>query len=113
MANNTNQQAINFDNTYARGGSNNVVSCYLTMKRVLQVWNGQNIVSVIPNDSNLIQDGATVANGQPDGRPPVTDAQINIMISNMTTLIAQFEANSNLILNQFLQISNSAASVLN
>ncbi len=112
MPNNVNAQAILFDNTYARVGANNVVSCYLTMKRVLQVWTGQSIVSVIPNDANLIQDGATVASGVADGRPPVTDAQVNTLISNMTTLINSFEASSNLILNQFLQVSNQAQSVV-
>lgn len=112
MPNNTNAQAILFDNQYARVGANNVVSCYLTMKRVLQVWSGQNMTSLIPSDANLIQDGATVASGTADGRPPVTDAQIQTLISNMTTLINSFEASSNLILNQFLQVSNQAQSVV-
>jgi hypothetical protein len=107
MANNTNVQAVTFDNNYARVGSANVVSCYLTMKRVLQVWTGQSIATVIPNDANTLIDGAAT-----DGRPIVLDSQIQTMIANMTTLVATFEANSNLILNQFLQVAPSGSSVV-
>jgi len=112
MPNNTNAQAIAFANNYARVTADDVVSCYLTMKRTLSVWNGQNLVSIIPNDSNPIQDGATVASGTADGRAPITDAQINTMMSNLTTLVNQFEANSSLILNQFQQIQVNARSVV-
>lgn len=112
MANNTNAQAIAFSNNYARRVADDIVSCYLTMKRIKQVWDGQSVVSVIPNDANLIQDGATVASGTPDGRAPVTDGQINTLIANLTTLVAPFEASSNLILNQMLQVSVNAASVV-
>jgi hypothetical protein len=113
MANNTNAQAIAFSNNYARVLANDMVSCYLSMKRAVQVWTGQSIVTVIPNDANLIQDGATVASGTPDGRAPITDAQVNVLISNMNTLIAQFEASSNLILNQTMQVQVNAVSVVN
>lgn len=112
MPNNTNAQAIAFANNYARRAADTMVSCYLTMKRVKQVWDGQSIVSVIPNDANPIQDGATAASGTPDGRAPITDAQVNVLISNLGTLIAQFEANTNLILNQTLQVSVNAQSAV-
>jgi hypothetical protein len=118
VANNTNQQAVAFDNNYARVGANTVVSCYLTMVRTLQVWNGQNLQAVIPNDANLVDDGSIPGGsfvGQPplgNGRAPVTDAQIQTMIANMTTLVASFTANSNLILNQFLQIATNGTSAV-
>ncbi len=112
MPNNTNAQAIAFANNYARKCADDVVSCYLTMKRTSQVWTGQSIVTVIPNDSNLIQDGATVASGTADGRAPITDAQVNTLISNLATLIASFEASSNLILNQMLQVAVNSSSVV-
>jgi hypothetical protein len=101
---NSNPQAVAF---YARVVANDVVSAYLTMKRFVQVWDGQNIVSVIPNDANVMVDGSAQ-----DGRTPVTNAQLNILNSNFRTLIAQFEANTNLILNQTLQVQVSAQSVV-
>lgn len=102
---NTNPQAVAFSNNYARVGADAVVSAYLTMKRVTQIWTGQNVAAVIPNDSTLMGDGSAV-----DGRVPITDAQVNTLISNMNTLIADFEASSNLILNQMLQVSVNASS---
>ena len=105
MPDNTNPQAIAFANNYARVTADVVVSAYLTMKRTVQVWNGQSIVSVIPNDANVLIDGAAV-----DGRAIITDAQVNVLIANLNTLIAQFEANTNLILNQTLQVSVNATS---
>lgn len=111
MANNTNAQAINYANGYARPTCDAVVTAYLTAKRALQVFAGEGIAAVIPNDANFIQDGATVASGQADGRTPITDAQVSaIMIGNLNSLVAFFEANSNIILNQFLGISVNAAS---
>ncbi len=112
MANNTNAEAIAFANNYARRCADNVVSCYLTMKRTKQVWDGQSVSSIIPNDANLIQDGATVASGTADGRAPITNAQVNVLLANVATLIAQFEASTNLILNQTLQVSVQAASAV-
>jgi hypothetical protein len=105
MANNTNAQAILFCNQKARPTADAVVQMYETIKTLVLLWGGQNINAIIPNDANLVQDGATVASGTPDGRPPITDAQIQTMISNCNTIIATFEATSNLLLNQFLQIA--------
>lgn len=112
MPNNVNAQAIAFANNYARRAADEIVSAYLTAKRLVQVWTGQSISTVIPNDSNFIQDGATVASGQGDGRAPITDGQVTILIANANSLIAFFEANSNLILNQTLQVSVNASSVV-
>lgn len=104
---NTNPQAVLFANQYARPVANDIVSAYLTMKRIAQVWTGQDVIAVIPNDATLISDGA--AN---DGRPQITDGMVNVLIANAATICALFEANSNLILNQMLQVSNAAASVV-
>jgi bifunctional ADP-heptose synthase (sugar kinase/adenylyltransferase) len=104
---NTNPQAVAFANNYARVVANDIVSCYLSMKRLKQVWDGQNMVSVIPNDATVIADGSAV-----DGRTQITNGQVNIMIANSVTLIQQFEANANLILNQMLQIQVNAQSVV-
>lgn len=112
MANNTSQVAVNFDNQKARPAADALITAYLTAKTLITYWNGQNIVSVLPNDSNLIQDGATVASGTPDGRLPVTDGQINVLVANLTTFIASMEASSNLILNQTLQVSVNGKSVI-
>lgn len=104
---NPNPQAVLFANQYARPVADTLVSAYLTAKRLVQVWNGQSIVTVIPNDANVIVDGSAT-----DGRAPITNAQVNVEIANATAFIAFFEANSNLILNQTLQVSVHAASTV-
>lgn len=104
---NSNVQAVSFSNTYARKAADDLVSCYLTLKRLVQVWTGQSVAAVIPNDANVMVDGSAS-----DGRVPITNAQINILIANANALIASFEASSNLILNQTLQVSVNANSVV-
>lgn len=104
---NSNPQAVSFANNYARRVADDMVSCYLTMKRLAQVWTGQSVAAVIPNDATLIADGSAT-----DGRPQITDAMVNVLIANANTLIASFEANTNLILNQCLQVSVNADSVV-
>lgn len=104
---NSNPQAVLFANTYARKAADNAVSAYLTAKRFLQVWNAQSVVSVIPNDSNVLVDGSAT-----DGRAPITNAQVNVLVANLTSLVALFEASTNLILNQTVQVSVNANSEL-
>lgn len=104
MANNTNAQAIAFCNQKVRPTADAMMTAYLTMKTLVAEWSAQNIDGIIPNDANLVQDGATVASGTPDGRPPITDGQAVILKSNAATIIALFEANTNLILNQTAQV---------
>jgi hypothetical protein len=117
MPNNTNPQAIAFCNTKVRPVANEVMSAFLSAQTLITEWNSQNIASIIPNDSNPIQDGATTANGSgagsgADGRPPITDAQVNILISNLNSFVAFFTANSNLILDQTMSMANDAQSVI-
>lgn len=112
MSNNTNQQAINFCNEKLRPVADAVVTAYLSMNTLIDMWNAQGLSSIIPDDSNYVQDGATVASGTPDGRPPITDQQVQIMISNCNTLLGYFQASSNLLLNQFYQIEVNGRSVI-
>lgn len=112
MANNTNAQAIAFCNGKVRPVADAVITALLSMQTLIAEWNAQNINAIIPNDGNLVQDGATVASGTPDGRQPITDGQVQTMISNCNTLIASFTVNTNLIENQFMQIMVNGRSVI-
>src|SRR5262245_62914800 len=94
MPNNVNAQAIAFSNGRARPLSDLLASAYLSAKSFVQQWTAQGVASVIPNDSNLIQDGATVANGTADGRTPITNADVNIVFAHAQAIIAYFEGAS-------------------
>lgn len=88
------------------------MTAILSVQVLTQQWTAQDIVAIIPNDSNLVQDGSTVASGTPDGRPPITDAQVELVIANANSLLATFTANSNLLLNQWMSWQVNGKSVI-
>jgi hypothetical protein len=96
---NINPQAIAFVQNYVRGTANAIGSALLTMQKCLNEWNLLDIAAVIPNDSNVIQDGNALQ--------PLTDAQVQIFIANLSTILAIFTNNSNLIENQQLVAATS------
>lgn len=91
MANNVNAQAIAFSNAKIRPLADLMESLYQSAKVVVQQWTAQGLAAIIPNDANLIQDGATVAAGTPDGRTPITNADINVLFSHASNLVNYFE----------------------
>ena len=94
MAHNVNNQAIVFSNSKIRPMADLLYTAYYTAKSVLSQWTGQSISTVLPNDANLIEDGATVASGQGDGRPPISDAQATNIINRCTDLINWMEGSA-------------------
>lgn len=94
MPNNTNAQAITFSNAKMRPLADQMETLYQSAKSIIQQWTAQGLAAVIPNDSNFIQDGATVASGTPDGRTPITDADINTLFAHAQNLVAYFEGAS-------------------
>ena len=96
MANNTNAQAIAFSNNKIRPMSDLLYTVYQTAKSVVDQWNAQGVSTVLPNDANLIQDGATVASGTPDGRKPITDAQATNIITRCQDLINWMEGSASI-----------------
>ena len=107
MANNANPQAVLFANTKIRPVNDLALSLYYSIQLFQQEWTQQDIAAVIPNDSNLIVDGSAT-----DGRPPMTDAQAQIVQANLQTIMNVFTANSNLILNQLLSVAVHPASII-
>ena len=91
MANNTNAEAIAFSNQVIRPMSDLLYTAYQTAKSVVSQWNAKSMSTVLPNDNNLLQDGATVASGTPDGRTPITDAQATNIITRCMELIQWME----------------------
>lgn len=82
MAANTNTTAIAFTNQVIRPTADVLYSAYLTAKKVVQQWNSQSVSAVIPNDANLISDGAAT-----DGRAQITNADATSIITRCQQLI--------------------------
>jgi len=68
---------------------------YWMAKSVIQQFNANGLAGTITNDQTQIADGAAT-----DGRTVLTGADINVLISLAQGIVNQFEANSNLQLNQ-------------
>jgi hypothetical protein len=86
MALNTNTQAITFANSKIRPMADELYSCYLSAKKINDLWTAQAVAIAIPNDANIINDGAAV-----DGRAQITDAQATLVITRCQEMISWME----------------------
>ena len=91
----TNVQAISFCDKYARPTFDFIMQMYFYGLTVQAIWGSQGLAALLPNSTDLIVDGSAQ-----DGRPPITDGNVNTLITNMSTFFGQFTANSNALLNQ-------------
>ena len=101
MADITNQQAVKFCNEKARKYANHMIAEYYFAKASFAEWFAQGIDAVTPNDSSPIIDGAAT-----DGRPLATGAKVNNIVTRMSDLITDLEANSSAKLNTLIALSN-------
>src|SRR5438105_15069051 len=86
---NTNAQAIAWSNTRARRMADLLESCYQAAKKLVGEWNAQNLSAVIPNDANIIEDGAAT-----DGRPLCKDSDVNNIVTRAQDYRPWYEGGS-------------------
>jgi hypothetical protein len=91
---------ITFINTYVRPMADHMGKEYLLAKRLVSTWNARGGATAIPNDATVVADGAPG-----DGRPPITNAQVNTIITRATERITDYEATSNAKLNTVLVVA--------
>lgn len=102
MANNTNAQVVKFSDTQIRPLADLYAQLYYRCKAVAAAYTAQSMGTLIPNDANLIADTAVTG---PDGRAPISDADINTFATSVTAFIADLEANSSTKLNTLMKIA--------
>lgn len=94
MAANTDPRAVALSNQKGRPIADLMYSTYLSCVAFIELWNGQQMGTIIPFDSNLIVDGATV-NGTDatggDGRPLITNAAMEQIFNFANNLVNVFE----------------------
>lgn len=91
---NTNQIAINWDNTKVRPLCDEMYRLYLSCKKFKQMADGQAIYGAsnpIPNDSTLIADGSGATG---DGRSTCSDAQATNVYNRAVDIINWFEGSA-------------------
>ena len=99
----TDTSAIAFCNKYVRTAADERAKDYYRAKITVNQWFAQNMSALIPNDSTAVNDGAQQPNG--DGRPVITGAMVNNIITRCQDIITDFEATSNAKLNTVLQVA--------
>ena len=100
-----NPVAVKFCNEKIRPAAETLAQAYYTLKRLLDEWSALNLANVVTNTADPVVDGAMA-----DGRPPLTGARANTIITRATEFVADLEANSAAKLNSVIRVSvnNSA-----
>ncbi len=96
MANITNAEAVKFCNEEVRRFNDMTVAHYRTAKQISADYTAKGMSAILgATGSDVIVDGAAT-----DGRAPMTVQDVNNVIARANEKISDFEANTNLKLNQ-------------
>lgn len=89
---------VAFLNQYVRPLADLLAQAHMQSKLVAFLWEAKGYFANVPNDATPVDDGSlpggTVA-GSPDGRTPITGADVNNLIAIATAFYQGNEANSN------------------
>ena len=96
----TNPQAVAFANGEVRVIADKYAQLYYALDAFLNEWNAQGIGTLIPNTADVIVDGSAT-----DGRAQITGTKVNGLVTNLTALRTDLEANANQKLNVLLQVA--------
>lgn len=96
----TDASAVQFSNTKIRPAADMLGRAYYICKELQNLWNGENWSALITNTSDVINDGAPA-----DGNAPITGIQATNIIVQAEAIVGLFEANSNAVLNDVLQVA--------
>src|ERR1700732_3921277 len=100
MANIVDPNAVAYSNNPIRPLSDRFMQLYWACKSASSDWTAKSLATLIPNDISPMIDGAVT-----DGRTQITGGDINVLLAHMNTLIADFEATSNLKRNQIGKVA--------
>lgn len=91
---------VAFINTYVRPLADHLAKEYVLCKRIVATWNARGGATAIPNDATAVPDGSPG-----DGRPALTNAMVNTIVTRATERITDLEATSNAKLNTVLVVA--------
>ena len=101
MAEITDAQAVKFCNEQIRPAANSLAQLYYEAKRVYQVWTANELGNVIAYDNaDAVIDGSAS-----DGRPIVSGVDINNLVTRLSEIVTDYEADSNAKLNTILAVA--------
>lgn len=100
MADNTNPQAILVSNTKVRPACDKILQIYFIMKSLQSQFTAQSWSALFPSadPTGEVKDGASL-----DGRPVVTNQNVQDIFTALSAFLTHMEATSNLNLNRYLK----------
>jgi hypothetical protein len=93
LADITDTEAVQFTQLLARPTANAIAYAYWLSKKTLAEWFGNDLGSVVTNDTSLVTDGCP---------KPVTGAQVTSVITRASELVTDLEASGGAKLNTIL-----------
>ena len=93
-------EAVRFANEELRPAADQLAQLYYLAKSVRDQWFARGMAARFPNTSDVVEDGS--AN---DGRPRITGADVNNLITRLDEIVTSFEAGSNAKLNTILKVA--------
>ncbi len=104
MANITNPIAVTFANTELRRFNDHTLANYRTAKQLSIDYTAKGISAILgATGTDVIVDGAAT-----DGRAPMTVANVNNIMARANEIVADYEANTNIKINQAAAVSVNA-----
>ena len=100
--------SVRYCNEQLRPAFDELAGSVLKIQSLLTQWLAKNLAATISNTSDLIDDGAAPggsAPGSPDGRTPITGADVNAAIGFMGQIQSALAANDNAMLDNLFKIA--------
>lgn len=98
-----NPEAVRFCNERVRVAANRLSQAYWYAKSVAAEWYANNMGELIPVDGGEVLDGSAT-----DGRHVITGNDATALITRLTELTADYEANGSAKLNTVLAVATNA-----
>lgn len=95
-----NPEAIRFSNEKVRVAANRLAQAYNFSRAALDEWYARNMGAQFPVGGGIVEDGATS-----DGRPVIDGNDVTLLVSRLSELTTDYEADSNAKLNTILKIA--------
>jgi hypothetical protein len=103
MAEITNPEAVRFCNERVRVAANKLNAAYKFAKEVQAEWFANDLATIIAyNNGDLVVDGSAT-----DGRHPISGIDVNNLITRLSELTTDYDANSSAKLNTILAVATN------
>ena len=99
---------VTFCDVFVRACADKRAQDYYWAKTTVNEWNARGGASAIPNTAAIVPDSASnspLSGVGNDGRPVITGAMVNSVITRAQDIVTDFEATNNAKLNTILQVA--------